>query len=121
MDLFKNEIELEKNFESIINKIDVIINTWYYRYLTLMGKVLIINTLIASLFVYKFQVFPVLPEHVISKVEQVMEKFIWQDKRAKLPLKILQCSKEQGGLGLVDLRKRHLSLLCEWVKIIQTH
>ena len=36
-------------------------------------------------------------------------------KRAKIPLKTLQCKKEDGGLGLVDIRAKHKSLLFNWI------
>ena len=46
------------NYEPLIQKIKGILSTWKMRQLSLIRKVQIINTLIASLFVYKMTVFP---------------------------------------------------------------
>ena len=50
------------NYEGIFVKIESLINLWEQRGLSLFGKVAIINTLIASQFVYKFQVLSDMPE-----------------------------------------------------------
>ena len=46
--------EIEKlNTGEFLKKIESITSTWSYRGLSLMGKILVINTLIASLMIYK--------------------------------------------------------------------
>ena len=42
--------KLDQNFDSVIEKVEAVTKIWYYRSLTLMGKILVINTLTASLF-----------------------------------------------------------------------
>ena len=46
---------LSANFNKIITKMKAVAGIWYYRQLTLTGKVLLINSLLGSLFVYKMQ------------------------------------------------------------------
>ena len=41
---------LERNFDQTIQKMQSIINNWYYCSLTIIGKVMIVNALFASLF-----------------------------------------------------------------------
>ena len=62
---------------------------------------------------------PMIPSDILGKIEKSMEKFIWNGKRAKIPLTTIMLNKEAGGLGLVNLRLRHQSLLINWIKIIQ--
>ena len=109
--------DLSKNYDNILLKMQTIANTWQYRNLTLMGKILIVNTLISSLFVYKMQVLPMCPEKIIESIESEIQKFLWKGKRAKISFEILKCSKDMGGLGLVDIRAKQISLMLKWVKI----
>ena len=44
---------LDKNYKAIEEKDKTVLNSWKNRDLTLTGRVLVVNTLIASLFVYK--------------------------------------------------------------------
>ena len=39
------------NFDPLVEKTKIILNSWKSRNLTLIGKILVLNTLIASLFV----------------------------------------------------------------------
>ena len=64
IDLYQNPKELMGNFNQIVNKMETISNIWFYRSLTLVGKIQIVNTLMASLFVYKFQVLPVISDNL---------------------------------------------------------
>ena len=82
-----------------------------------MGKVLVVNMLIASLFMYKLQVLPMIPKDIVAKVEDAITKFIWNNKRAKLPLSTLYKEKHFGGLGLANLEKRQKSLAIQWINI----
>ena len=74
-----------------------------------MVKVLIINTLISSLFIYKMQVLPFLPSKLIKQIEMEFEKFIWNGRKPKIPLKILMNSKEDGGLALINLSLKDMA------------
>ena len=102
---------LDKNFEKILIKLKSIAQLWYYCSLTLYGKVLIVNSLIASLFVYKMQVIHEINDNFFESTEKVIEEFIWSGKRPKIPLECLKMHKSDGGLGLVDLRTKHRALL----------
>ena len=74
------------------------------RDLSLVGKIQVINALIGSLFMYKMTVLPNAPDRVIQEVESVIKDFIWNGKGAKIKFEILQTNKDNGSLGLVDLR-----------------
>ena len=43
-------------FEPNIAKMENVVNLWFNRQLALMGKVLLVNTLMSSLFTYKMSV-----------------------------------------------------------------
>ena len=121
IDLFQTKEEMKINFNKIVLKLRTVSNLWFYRSLTLMGKIQVINTLMASLFVYKLDALPLIPSDIVQEVEKTFEEFLWKGKRAKLPLKILQKEKKYGGLGLVDITMRQQAFHIGWVKLIQTN
>ena len=104
----------EEQFNKSIDKMEEISQIWYYRNLTLSGKILIINTLMAPLFVYKMGVLPMLNNGQIDRINGIIESFLWQGTRAKIPLYILQRPKSEGGLNLTNFKNKHRSLLLQW-------
>ena len=121
LDLYMSEKEMLLNYDKIVEKLLAITEIWQYRSLTIMGKVLVVNTLMASLFVYKLQVLPYIPEPIFTKIESAIEHFIWNGKRPKIILQSLKKEKWQGSLGLVDLHTKHESLLINWVIVTQNN
>ena len=41
--------------------------------------------------------------------------FIWDGKKAKIPLKVLQGNKEEGGLALFNIENRDFALKIKWI------
>ena len=104
------------NFVKVISKLKAVASMWYYRTMTITGKVVVVNTLMSSLFVYKMQVLPVLNMQQIEEIEAIIQDFIWNGKKPKIKFSILKLKKEDGGLGLVDLKIKHRALLFNWIK-----
>ena len=113
----KEKDALEANYGDMLEKIRGILKLWGSRNLSIVGKVNIINTLIASLFVHKMMVLPNIKKSSIDAIEKEFEKFIWNGRRPKIPLKTLMKSKKAGGLNLVDLTKKEIALKSTWVEI----
>ena len=62
IEVCENESEaIEANYKPLLAKIDTIFRSWSKRNLSLEGKINIVNTLVASQFVYKMQVLPKIP------------------------------------------------------------
>ena len=107
-------------YDRIIEKMQNISQTWYHRRLTLMGKVLLINTLMASLFVYSMAVLPGLTTNQLNKITQIIHDFLWgKGVRAKIPMKVLIRKKFEGGLKLVNFSSKLDSLHFKWIKILE--
>ena len=107
-------------FNGILKKMKEICNKWYNRQLSLMGKVLLINTLMGSLFIYALTVLPLISTSQNGEIEKVICDFLWNGKRNKIPLEILYRNKEEGGLKLVNVRDRQRSLRVSWIREIYT-
>lgn len=106
------------NYENILPRVTNICQQWLLHNLTLMGKVLVVNTLIASLFVYKMQVLPNLTQQYIENVCSIVRSFIWNSKKAKITDKLLTVDKKYGGLRLVNLTHRQNALKIQWITIV---
>ena len=77
------------NFDEIFKKIQQTCTNWANRQLTLMGKILILNTLIGSLFVYKITTMLELTGVQIENVDSVIRDFLWKGKKPKISLSTL--------------------------------
>ena len=111
--------QVKLNIEPLISKTEAILKIWSSRNLTLLRKILIINSLIASLHIYRLAVVPQIPEKYWCKIEKAITKFIWDEKRPKIKLTNLQGLKQNGGAGLVNLRNKDKSVKLQWVYKIQ--
>ena len=74
-----------------------------------------INSLIASLFVYKIAVLPTIPETLVLKIEVMFNKFLWGGHKPK----VLQSVISSGGRGLTYLRWKDESIMVTWIDILQ--
>ena len=120
IDVYQNTSELiNKNYDKILQKAKAVTSQWCNRTISLMGKVLIFNALIASLFVYKMITLPNMTNQIYAKTHQIMVDFIWKNKKPKIATKILQLPKKWGGLGLVNIRCREASLKATWSKLLK--
>ena len=101
--IIAHEDIVQKNYQQILQKASEVLGAWNNRNLTLEGKVKVVNTLVASLFIYKMMVLPTIPPNVVVTLEAMIKKFIWNGKKAKIAFSILQNSRKEGGLNLVNL------------------
>ena len=106
------------NFTPILDKSRAILNTWKCRGLSLQGKIQVINTLIASLVVYKMSVLLSLEKGLIDKFESIFNDFLWNGRKAKIPLRTLQLNKKSGGLQLVNLKNKDMALKITWIRTL---
>ena len=108
------------NYTQIVRKAEMTLNKWKDRNLSLIGKVLIVNSLVASLFVYKMSVLPTIGKETIENLNKIVEAFIWNNKKPKIKLKYLQMHKKCGGLNLINFELKDQSLKASWLKWLQT-
>ena len=115
-----HEEVVNKNYEPIVEKVRKTLGALYNRGLTLLGKIRVVNTLVASLFVYKMMVLPMIPQVIVKKVDSLIIKYLWEGKKSKISYKILQNLKQDGGLGLVNLANKDIALKATWPSVLKT-
>ena len=103
------------NFEEVLCKMKAVSAAWHNRKLTIVGKVTVFNTLMASLFLYKMLTMLNLNRTQLDTIDKVTRDFLWRDKEAKIALTMLHKKKEQGGLKLADPNAKQKVLKIAWI------
>ena len=96
------KIMLDLNYSPLLQKVRDIITMWRYRTMSPIGKVQVINSLIASLFVYKFICLPSPPDEIFTKFKEITNEFLW-GKTLKIAYDKIILDTQEGGLKLLDL------------------
>ena len=119
---FCNDLEKMSriNYDKILPKVHKVIENWGQQQGTILGRIVITNTLMESLFVYKLSVLPDMDEKTIVKLESQIDKYIWMGKKARIARKTLQSPKNCGGQRLFDFRNKQSALKLQWVNRIST-
>ena len=108
------------NYAPLCEKAEGILKSWSKRGLSLIGKTMIINTLIASLFVYRMTVLPLMEAKYIDRLNKMVKLFLWDGKRSKISLEKLQMPKGNGGINVVNFQVKDMALKASWVQILET-
>ncbi|MDY6822057.1 MAG: reverse transcriptase domain-containing protein, partial [Deferribacterota bacterium] len=103
------------NFEEKITKCKQILNLWQTRNLTLLGKTQIVKTFIISQFSYPTRV-NTIPDKYLDEINQMIFKFIWGSKKAKIKRNIMHNTIENGGLKVPDVKSIVQASRCIWIK-----
>lgn len=109
------------NFTELTAKVQANCRLWSHRGLSLMGRTLVINTLCASLYVYKSSVLGRISKAQLKDFYGIIRNFLWKGGKSKIALRKLQNSKEFGGLQLIDLGAKDCALKCQWVSDIKEY
>ena len=106
---------IERNVESILQKIDHQFKIWSRRSLTTLGRIQIVKTFGLSQILFVLQSL-VLNETDFKRVNTILYKYIWNRHylAAKAPERIKREIVNQpvnlGGLGMLDLKELDASL-----------
>ena len=113
---YSENLNIDKNWETKISKIENIINRWKNRKLTLFGKIQVIKSFAISQLTLPASVLQI-PEYVIPKVNKILYSFLWGSKDKVKRLKTIKNIKD-GGLNMIDLESYFYSLKATWINRI---
>ena len=109
---------VNRNYQELMDKATIMLQRWEGRSMSLIGKVTIINTLIASIFVYRMMVLSRMPNTMFETLQKMFDKFLWNGWKPKINQKILTMPKNEGGLKLVDMEVKDKALKLSWIQIL---
>ena len=90
------------NFQPVISKMRVVLDSWVNRDLSLKGKVTIINTFVISLLGFLITNMYT-PPKVMAEVKAIIVNYLWANKRSKVAYRIIIQKVSRGGLNLCDI------------------
>ena len=105
----------EVAFDQILDKIESVAKNWYYREFTLLGKILLVNTLMGSLFMYKMFVHTNPEVDQLKRFDEIIGDFIWKGKRSKIKQSVLKAHRHFGGMRLIDALSKIKALKISWL------
>lgn len=106
-----NSFNLEKCFGQMQN----VLKVWKPRYLSLIGKVIILKSLAISKLIYVISS-EYVPQTYISRIQKEIRDFIWSDGPSKIKFDVIQASIKNGGIKAPNFEHQLLSLRIMWVK-----
>ena len=108
------------NWTELINKFEAQLSLWKQRQLSFRGRALVANVLGLSLFWYQTTVFD-MPKTIIFKINKLLFPFVWNKKREWLARTSVIQPLHHGGLGVVDITSKLLSLRAVWLRRFFCH
>ena len=106
----------ELNIEPKLSEIDTLIKIWRNRNLTLVGKVVLIKSLLISKFIHILLSLPSPKETLFIKIEQLFEKILWNGKPPKFKIQIIEKQVIDGGLQYPNIRMVDATMKISWFK-----
>ena len=106
---------INKNFSERIHNLETPLQLWSGRFLSLKGKVTIIQTLALPQLLYTANVLYT-PPWVIDKVNKLLVNFLWNNKKPKIKLKTVIGEIDKGGLKMPHFESKLKALKITWSK-----
>lgn len=103
------------NFQTQLEKIGAICDSWSHRTLSLNGKVIVANALLISLLQYPSSV-TYTPPRVAKEYRKIVSRFLWDNKNPKIAYTSVIQTIDQGGLKLMDLEIRTKVNILQWFR-----
>ena len=91
------------NLQEKKEKINKIIENWQFRRLTLLGKITVIKSLLASQLVYILSPLPT-PSEYLKEINSLLYKFLWDGKGDKIKRTLMINDYSKGGLKMLDIK-----------------
>ena len=106
------------NYNPLIANIKEMLARWKKRYLTPIGKIKVIKTLVLSKFTHLFISLPRPNQKVMNSL---LFKFIWDDKPDKISREQLTKNYSLGGLNMIALDQFITALKVTWLRRLSTN
>ena len=105
----------KKNFLNDVVKIQNILKLWKLKNLTIEGGIFVFKSLATSKLIHLALVTEI-PTSTISFLTKIQMEFIWKEKNLKVENSTLCNDYEYGGLKMVNIFSKAISLQCSWIK-----
>ena len=105
---------MKLNWETKLEKKQRLVDNWRKRNLTIIGRVLIIKTLLISQIVHLIM-FCSVPKYVVSKLEKIIYQFLWNSKVDKVKRNVITKGYDDGGIRMINIQNLIFSFRLRWL------
>ena len=105
---------VQENFPLSPNLLNRITDKQVHRKLSLSGRILQVKQLLASTFVYWFQLLPSTRKEFMQQVDKMLHNYVWDNSRHRLHKSLLFQPTVEGGLGMVNIHVHNTALKFAW-------
>ena len=102
-------------WKKILDKQKEIMDTWEKSRLSYRGKELILKALVQSRALFLATVNG-MPKETQEKMQKQMRSFLWEGKRGKISWNKATKNRDEGGLGIPDIKIRTEAIQIMWMK-----
>ena len=93
-------------------------DTWKGGTMSVAGRSTLINSSLNNAPIYHMSIY-LLPKTIVSRLDKIRRSFFWQGEGTRKKYYLIKWTKickhkKKGGLGIKDIRKMNISLLCKW-------
>ena len=111
----ESELTMLLNFQEKTEKVQNALKNWQYRRLSLLGKITILKSLVASQLVNVFS--PLQTNYqALKELNEAFYHFLWDGKPDKVKRNVIINEYSDGGLKMIDLLSFNKSLKTIWIK-----
>lgn len=108
----------KSNYDTKLKSIKSLLATWSWRNLTLFGKITVIKSLAIPMIVHLLRALPSPDHNFFKEANNIIYKFIWDNKPDKIKRSVLINDYSAGGTNLIHLESFAKSMKIFWVKKI---
>ncbi|WMV32209.1 hypothetical protein MTR67_025594 [Solanum verrucosum] len=103
----------------ILEKCEKKLTRWRSQYLSLGGRLTLINSVLDALPTYMLSIFHI-PQSVVQRLDKIRRNFLWQGNKERKGFHLVKWkniirSKEQGGPGIKNLKYQSKALKVKWL------
>lgn len=103
------------DWDTLMERFSDLLLVWKQRQLSFRGRALISNVLGLSIFWYQATIFD-MPKTVMARINKILFPFVWNKKREWMARSSVVQPLSLGGLGVVDIATKVLSLRAVWIR-----
>lgn len=100
----------QANYPRLLDNIKTDLLAWSDYFISWIGRINSVKMSVLPRLLYLFQTLPIyVPPSLFKTIQRQATHFIWNRRRPRVRLKLLQRSSRTGGLGIPDFRKYYLA------------
>lgn len=93
------------NYDPLISEVKESLDKWAVMPVSMIGRINMVKMSILPKFLYLFQALPLpLSKQFFDELNTVLNRFIWNNKKSRLRLRLLYLPYERGGLQLPNFK-----------------